>query len=154
MSALDTLDKPPAGQPAELLTWPDANVDPQSALGEPDRSTRTGGPLAGMAGPTVSTDRRGKRTAQTIEALAERDRLVRAMAARFFGGMSALAAATAIHCELIRYQSSAWTIERVLDACPQRHVGRLREFTWRILKARDYIPSVRALRRTLANKHF
>lgn len=147
MSALDTLDKHPPEQSAGPILWHAASGDPQSELAYAKRP-------AGMAGPSVSTDRRGKRTAQTIEALAERDRLVRAMAARFFGGMSALTAATAIHCELTRYQSSAWTFERVLDECPQRHRGRLREFTWRILKARDYLLSVRALRRTLSNKPF
>lgn len=138
-----SLDKHPAEQPAGPLAWPDANV-----------ATRMGGAPADMAVRSVSTDRRGKRTAQTIEALAERDRLVLAMAARFFGGMSLLAQARQVHVELSRYASSAWVLERVFDECPQRHLGRLREFAWRILRTRDHIPSVRALRRTLANKQF
>lgn len=140
--------------PAEqLLAWPDAGGDQQSELACPERASRMGDAGAGMAGPTVSTDRRGKRTAQTIEALAERDRLVRAMAARFFGGMSLLAQARQVHVELSRYASSAWTYERVVDELPSRHIGRAREYAWRILRVRDYVPSIRALRRTLANKH-
>ncbi len=135
-------------------TSPRIRVGSSTAPTQPDRASRMGEPEAGVAGPSVSTDRRGKRSPETYAALAERDRLVRALAARFFGGMSLLAQARQVHVELSRYASSAWVLERVLDECPQRHLGRAREFAWHILRTRDYIPSVRALRRTLANKHF
>lgn len=108
-----------------------------------------------LAGRTGHPQRgRGRRLPATLEALDRRDQLVREMAGRFFVGYSASATASAIHTELIRYRASGWVRERVEPECPVRHRGRLREFAWHILMTKDFIPSVRALRRTLANKPF
>jgi hypothetical protein len=92
----------------------------------------------------------GQRTVQTCSALAERDRLLREAAERFQGGLSVAAQAECLRKELLRYHASAWQRERVREQCPDRHLGNLNEYLWRVLKSRDYVLSARALRLILA----
>ena len=135
MSSLDTLKKHPAEQPAGPLAWPDAG----------------GEPAAGMAVPSLA-DRRGKRTAQTIEALARRDAILREIRRRFFAGYSARSAAVEIEKVLRRFEASSWVRERAEDRCPQRHVGRIGELLWSLLRARDCVPSSALIRLVISRE--
>jgi hypothetical protein len=94
--------------------------------------------------------RSGQRSFNTITALDQRDRLFREAAKRFLGGMSINAQAHRLHEQLSRYQSSAWTRERVCEACPDRHQRTIYEFLWRALKSHDHVLSARSLRDVLA----
>jgi hypothetical protein len=94
----------------------------------------------------------GQRTWHTCAALAERDRLLRAAAARF-AGLSITEQAMALHKELSRYHASAWQRERAHDRCPDRHLGTIHEFLWRALKAHDHVLAPRSLRLVLAKSY-
>lgn len=85
-------------------------------------------------------DRRGKRSSETMQALARRDDLLRQAAARFFVGMNHHQAGTALHVRLLRYQTSAWASrDRAAESCPPRLAGRLDGLLWEILRAHDHV---------------
>ena len=92
----------------------------------------------------------GQRTWQTGEALVERDHLLREAAAQFLTGLSVAGQARRLHLEWSRYHAGAWQRERVLERCPDRHVGTVRELLWRVLKLHDRVLSARTLRLMLA----
>jgi hypothetical protein len=96
-------------------------------------------------------DRRGKRSDETMRALAERDRLIAEAAATFMSDRSSLSAATRLHEALSRYQQGGWRRHRTEHQCPTRLCGRLDGYCWRILRARDAVPSERTIRRVLAS---
>lgn len=54
-----------------------------------------------------------------------------------------------MHERLCRYESSAWSRERMLDACPIQRIGRPEEFCWRVLRAFGRSPSARLIREIL-----
>lgn len=93
---------------------------------------------------------RGQRSAELLDALARRDELIRTAAARFLPEMSARSAAAALHAALARYSGLGWRRDRIEVKCPARHVGRITEWCWMILKMRDHVPSERVIRRALA----
>ncbi|QHO78204.1 hypothetical protein ACH79_42115 [Bradyrhizobium sp. CCBAU 051011] len=64
--------------------------------------------------------------------------------------MSERSAAAELHRELARYSALAWRRDRTEVQCPARHVGRITEACWSILKLRDQVPSERVIRRALA----
>jgi hypothetical protein len=92
----------------------------------------------------------GQQMWHTMEALAERDRLLCEAAAQFVLGLSMAEQARRLHIELLRYQESAWPRERSADQCPDRHIGGLYELLWRILKLHDRVPAARSIRMILA----
>jgi hypothetical protein len=95
-------------------------------------------------------ERRGRRTEATTRSIATRNRLLIEAAARHCAGQSSRSAASALRGALVRYREGAWRRHRVEDQCPVRLVGRLDEYLWRILRARDHVPSERTIRRALA----
>jgi hypothetical protein len=77
----------------------------------------------------------GERDPRTRASLAERDRLLREAAARFYAGMTAAEAARQIAARLSVYASAAWPRERKVSACPPRHAGRVEALLWEVLRA-------------------
>src|SRR5262245_30344412 len=69
--------------------------------------------------------RPGQRLWTTVAALAERDRWLRLAAARLAPDAPKAEQARALHAALLRYSSTAWQRERVLEECPPRHAGSL-----------------------------
>jgi hypothetical protein len=94
---------------------------------------------------------RGQRSLETLLSLQRRNAALRAANRAFYADMSAQATAHELHRELVRYLLTAWQRDRLLDAAPSRHAGRLREHLWLILRARDHVPSERTIRRILAD---
>ncbi len=92
----------------------------------------------------------GQRTLRTCAALAERDRLLREAAKRFYGGLPVAAQAQHLHVQLTRYSAIAWVRERACEACPDRHRGTIHELLWRVLRLHDRVLSARSLRLILA----
>jgi hypothetical protein len=95
-------------------------------------------------------DGRGRRTAATLDAIACRDALLVEAARRYCAGMSDRAAAAMLHTKLARYRAGAWRRTRVEAQCPPRHLGRLDELLWQLLRLRDAIPSERLIRLVLS----
>ncbi|WFU34072.1 hypothetical protein QA635_06430 [Bradyrhizobium brasilense] len=86
----------------------------------------------------------GERTAETRAALAERDRLVRELAATCFSNLCRHQQSVRIHDDLARYAATTWTRTCSDTAC--RHADRRRQLIWAILKARGgHVPSVRLI---------
>lgn len=92
----------------------------------------------------------GQRHPRTQAALAERDRLLCEAAETYFGNLTDNGRAAALHGALDRFATTAWLRERVLDECPARHLGTVREACWRALKLHEHVLSARAIRRKLA----
>lgn len=92
----------------------------------------------------------GQRTWRTSAALAERDQIFKEAARRFLAGRSLAEQAHRLSIQLSYYHATAWQRERASDLCPDRHLGTIREFLWRGLKARDRALSERSLRQVLA----
>ena len=92
----------------------------------------------------------GQRKWHTCAALAERDRLLREAAKRFYGGLPVAGQAQNLYVQLMRYSASAWVRERACEACPDRHRGTIHELLWRVLKLHDRVLSARSLRLILA----
>jgi hypothetical protein len=84
-------------------------------------------------------DRRGKRTPETLQALARRDALLHEARARFCAGLTHHQAAELLHTKLRRYQTSAWRRERGAEQCPSRLAGREGALLWQILRAHDHV---------------
>ena len=99
----------------------------------------------------VPVDGRGRRTEETLSRIAERDRLLRAAADRFYPGTSQREAARRLHQAISRYSCCAWQRERADLACPPRHAGKLTALLWQLLKVRDAIPSEPTVRRALGS---
>jgi hypothetical protein len=98
-------------------------------------------------------DRRGKRTAETVEALARRDALLHEAAARFCAGMSPFQAGHVLHTKLLRYQTSAWQRDRAAeDECPPRLAGRLDALLFKILRTRDHVPGAMRIAQVLSRE--
>lgn len=91
----------------------------------------------------------GERDWRTVSALAQRDEILRTAASRFYSG-SPSAQADAMARDLRHYAASGWRHERIHDICPARHQGKKGELLWRVLKARDYVLTPRAIRSILA----
>jgi hypothetical protein len=98
----------------------------------------------------TTSDRRGKRSDATRQAIDARNRLLIEAASRHFAGQSSRSAASALRGALVRYREGAWRRHRVEDQCPARLCGRIEGHCWMILRARDYVPSERTIRRALA----
>lgn len=96
-----------------------------------------------------NADRRGHRLPSTLEAIAERDRLLREASDRFCAGMSDRQAAAFIHTALARYAAGRWRRSRADPVCPHE-AGTLAATLWAILRCRDHIVSERTIRAVLA----
>jgi hypothetical protein len=97
-------------------------------------------------------DRRGKRLPETLQAIAQRDALLREAAARFFPDATHHQAAEMLRVKLLRYQTSAWRRDRAEAECPPRLAGRLDELLWQILKTHDHTPSAVTIRRAFRDQ--
>lgn len=82
----------------------------------------------------------GQADARRMVALAERDEIVRQTLADF--GLTAVELAAA----MARYAAAGWRHDRAMTECPPRHVGRVQERLWRILRLRDHPLSARQIR--------
>jgi hypothetical protein len=89
----------------------------------------------------------GQRSWAIRAALAERDALIRELASRFYPG-SRNGQAEAICRDLRRYESTTWQRARADLECPHRDDRR--RLLWRILKARDWVPSQSLIQKILA----
>jgi hypothetical protein len=79
---------------------------------------------------------------------ASRDDLIRDGVARFLGKEAA--PAERLEERLSLYAGTAWARgERNLDECPKRHLGKLEEYLWHVLKLRDRTLCARQIRRIL-----
>lgn len=95
-------------------------------------------------------DGRGHRRPETTAAIVRRDALICDAAAVFFPGSSANDAAHRLHQAIDRYACGAWRRERIADACPSRHDGKIAAHCWQILRTTDRTPSARSIRLILA----
>jgi hypothetical protein len=86
------------------------------------------------------------RTPRVLLALDERSRWLREAADRFFPGASHDEQARRLYRAINDYAASPWLRECGLLHCPKRHKGRVQEFCWMILKARDAVPARRTIR--------
>jgi hypothetical protein len=104
---------------------------------------------ASAFGDSAPVDRRGKRLPETLQAIAQRDALLREAAARFCAGATHHQAAEMLRTKLLRYQTSAWRRDRAQPECPSRLAGRLDALLFQILRTRDHVPSGVTIRRAL-----
>jgi hypothetical protein len=88
--------------------------------------------------------------AEMLAATKARDCILRD-AAKTMPGLPLTEAANRIHNAMLRYRESAWRRERLLDECPTRYRGTLREMAWQALRLGDAVPSTRSIRRVLAS---
>jgi hypothetical protein len=91
-------------------------------------------------------DRRGRRLAETVLVIGERDRWFAEAAGLFMRDQSSRAAAHRLHVALARYREGAWRRERTAETVPLCRRSRLDGHLWMILRARDAIPSERTIR--------
>jgi hypothetical protein len=77
----------------------------------------------------------GQRDARARAAMAERDRLLREAAARFFPKLTPTEQAKALETALARYAASAWQRERAAPELPPRHKAKIEEYLWRVMRA-------------------
>ncbi|MFZ0853163.1 MAG: hypothetical protein WAO08_28685 [Hyphomicrobiaceae bacterium] len=96
----------------------------------------------------LSPDNRGKRTPQTLQAIAERNALL-VEAACHFQGLSAREVGRRLHVALVRYQQGRWRRSRIDPVCPHEP-GTLAAALWEILRCRDHIVSERTIRAVLS----
>lgn len=97
--------------------------------------------------------RPGQRSPETLAAIAERDRLVRELAATYFPGLSRNQQSVRIHAELSRYAATTWVRARADAEC--RHGDRRRRLLWAILKARGgHVPCARLINDILAGRGY
>ena len=91
----------------------------------------------------------GQRRPETLAAIAERDRLIRELAATCFPTLTRNQQSMRIHAELARYASTTWTRTRADLEC--RHRDDRRRLIWQVLKARGgHFPSVRTINQILS----
>lgn len=74
------------------------------------------------------------------EAIRERDRAIRALAARYFPGLSTYAKARAIRAIASRYGCTAWIRDRTLRAMPERYRGTAKAYLWRAFRSGAAMP--------------
>jgi len=70
----------------------------------------------------------------------ERDRTLRALAERHFGGLSISAQATQIRLLSVRYEASNWRFDRIQECMPKAYEGTSHEFLWRAFKSGAAMP--------------
>lgn len=92
----------------------------------------------------------GQRSAQTQAEIAQRDELVRKLAADYFPDLRSHPAAVALHRQWARYASSSWPRERMLDDVPPHRVGKPEGTFWQIMRLQDRVLSERSIRKILA----
>ncbi|GAB9242095.1 hypothetical protein BDS110ZK12_39380 [Bradyrhizobium diazoefficiens] len=86
----------------------------------------------------------GQRSPETLAAIAERDRLIRELAATYFPGLSRNQQAKAIRRDLLRYAGGEWRRTRSDEVC--RHRDDRRRLIWQILELRGgHVPAVRTI---------
>lgn len=83
---------------------------------------------------------RGKSSLKVMTAIRRRDEIIRQTLIAY--------SLTSVELEAILrdYQSRCWTRDRILDECPARHAGTVREACWQILKLVDRALSDRQIR--------
>ena len=88
---------------------------------------------------------RGRRPPADVLSRAIRDHLLRLAAERHCRGMSDREAAETLRTKLGRYRECAWQRDRICEACPDRHRGKLNELFWQVLSCSRWLridPSV------------
>lgn len=94
----------------------------------------------------------GQRKPSTVAAQLARDDLLRQAAAIYFAGRGPTTAARLLRERWRRYADIAWSREGECEECPGRHVGRLEEFLWQVMRLDERVLSVEWLRRVLARR--
>lgn len=74
------------------------------------------------------------------EAIRERDRAIRALAATYFAGLSTYAKAKAIRALADRYAGTAWSRDRALPSMPERYRGTAKAYLWRAFRSGAPMP--------------
>lgn len=74
------------------------------------------------------------------EAIRERDRAIRALAATYFSGHSTYGKAKAIRALAKRYAGTAWNRDRLLPAMPERYRGTAKAHLWRAFRSGAPMP--------------
>ena len=92
----------------------------------------------------------GQRSAQTQAQIAQRDDLVREMAADHYPNLRSHPAACEMHKRWGRYASSSWPRERMQDDVPPHRIGKPEGKLWRIMKLEDRVLSESSIRKILA----
>jgi hypothetical protein len=90
----------------------------------------------------------GQRTPRTLLMLDERDALL-VEAARQFPGLSHREIARRLRLALVTYANGRWQRSRADVECPHA-ADKLTSVLWRLLRARDAIPSERLIRMVLS----
>jgi hypothetical protein len=93
--------------------------------------------------------RPGQRSPATRAAIARRDALARAAVQTFEPGACRARQSRWLHEELGRYHGGPWRRVRDAPDCPPQHIGKPAEYFWRMLKARDAVPSAKHFERIL-----
>ena len=96
----------------------------------------------------TSSDRRGRRSDATLQAIATRNGLL-LEAPRHFPALSDREIARRLHTALARYHGGRWRRSRIDPVCPHEP-GTLAATLWAILRCRDHIVSERLIRAVLA----
>jgi hypothetical protein len=91
---------------------------------------------------------RGKRTPQTLLLLDERDKFV-VEARKFYVGLSDREVARRLRFRLSVYRDGRWRRTRSELWCPHP-ADRIEATLWKLLRARDAIPSTRTIRAALS----
>ena len=92
------------------------------------------------------------RTDETISILARRDAALREAADQYCPGWTDHAAARHLHHALTVFAAGPWRRERLSPTLPSRYAGKIGAQLWQILKIRPAIPSIRSIRRALADR--
>ncbi|MGY2845637.1 hypothetical protein ACVIWU_004492 [Bradyrhizobium sp. USDA 4509] len=92
----------------------------------------------------------GQRSLETQAAIERRNDLIRRLARRFYPGRSRNQQAESIHRDLARYAGGSWRTASAAAECPHR--DERRQLLWRVLKARDRVPTARFINDILKSR--
>lgn len=115
--------------PEPLASWLAASI--QSYL---DRNTESLNDAFGLR------NARGGVPCRMEASMRERDRTLRALAARHFGNLSTSAQATQIHLLSVRYEATSWRFDRMHEGVPSGYEGTPHELLWRAFKSGAAMP--------------
>lgn len=94
-------------------------------------------------------ERRGRRTAATVHAIASRGYLLRLAARSFFPGMSERQQAETLEKIIRRYACGRWRRDRIELSCPETIKGTVHEVAFCILRQQDRVPGFSTIKNAL-----
>lgn len=93
-----------------------------------------------------SSDRRGRRSAETRAKLYWRDAMLAEADLVFTAKLSACKAAKFLHQRMLSYHRGAWRRHRMEVCLPPSLLGRVEELFWNALVVHDALPAERTIR--------